>query len=140
LRAPASYLGVVASEHSSGQRRRLGPITKSGSCHARRLLVEAAWRHRKAPATGVTLTRRQHGQRATVTALACKAQQRLHRAWRRRATQRGKRRTLVAVVRELVGFRWAIARASTHALGSAPDADRSSRQPSTMARQHRPDR
>src|SRR5918911_919983 len=31
-----SYLGVVPSEHSSGQRQRRGPITKSGSQHARR--------------------------------------------------------------------------------------------------------
>jgi transposase len=38
-----SYLGVVPSEHSSGTRRRQGSITKSGSQHARRLLVEAAW-------------------------------------------------------------------------------------------------
>jgi hypothetical protein len=37
-----SYLGLVPSEHSSGQTRQQGAITKSGSCHARRLLVEAA--------------------------------------------------------------------------------------------------
>jgi transposase len=36
-----SFLGVVPSEHSSGTRRRQGSITKSGSQHARRLLVEA---------------------------------------------------------------------------------------------------
>jgi transposase len=30
-----SYLGVTPSEHSSGSQRRLGPITKSGSQHAR---------------------------------------------------------------------------------------------------------
>jgi transposase len=39
-----SFLGVTPSEHSSGERRRRGPTTKSGSQHARRLLVEAAWR------------------------------------------------------------------------------------------------
>jgi len=44
-----SYLGVVPSEHSSGERRRRGPITKSGSQHARRLLVEAAWHYRRPP-------------------------------------------------------------------------------------------
>src|ERR1700712_1490928 len=37
----ASYLGLVPSEHSSGQRRRQGSITKAGSSHARRLLIEA---------------------------------------------------------------------------------------------------
>ena len=38
-----SYVGLVPSEASSGQQRRLGSITKTGSKHARRLLVEAAW-------------------------------------------------------------------------------------------------
>ena len=38
----ASYLGLVPSEESSGQRRRLGHITKQGSALLRFLLVEAA--------------------------------------------------------------------------------------------------
>jgi len=38
-----SFLGLVPSEHSCGQSRRQGQITKSGSGHGRRLLVEAAW-------------------------------------------------------------------------------------------------
>jgi len=42
-----AYLGLVPSEHSSGARRSQGPITKTGNTHARRLLVEAAWHHRK---------------------------------------------------------------------------------------------
>jgi transposase len=109
----ASYLGVVPSEHSSGQQRRLGAITKSGSRHARRLLVEAAWHYRRAPARGRALKRRQDGQSTAVIAIAWKAQQRLHRTWRRLDLERGKRRTLVAVAvaRELAGFCWAIATA-----------------------------
>ncbi len=38
-----SDVGLVPSESSTGQQRRLGQITKTGSGHARRLLVEAAW-------------------------------------------------------------------------------------------------
>jgi transposase len=38
-----SYLGLVPSENTTGHQRRLGSITKTGSGHARRLLVEAAW-------------------------------------------------------------------------------------------------
>jgi len=108
-----SYLGVVPSENSSGEKRRQGQITKSGSRHARRLLVEAAWHYRRAPAAGNTLRRRQAGQSAHVIALSWKAQQRLHRTWRRLDSQRGKRRTIVAVAvaRELTGFCWAIANA-----------------------------
>jgi transposase len=109
----ASYLGVVPSEDSSGQRRRLGAITKTGSRHARRLLVEAAWHYRRPPRRGKTLAARQHDQPAHVLAIAWKAQQRLHHTWRRLDLDRGKRRTLVAVAvaRELAGFCWAIARA-----------------------------
>jgi transposase len=38
-----SYIGLVPSEDTSGDKRRQGAITKTGSRHARRLLVEAAW-------------------------------------------------------------------------------------------------
>jgi transposase len=109
----ASYLGLVASEHSTGERRRQGAITKSGSRHARRLLVEAAWHYRRAPAKGQALRRRQDGQDPHVIAISWKAQQRLHRTWRRLDSERGKRRTIVAVAvaRELTGFCWAIANA-----------------------------
>ena len=40
--------GLVPTEHSSGQSRSQGSITETGNSHARRLLVEAAWHHRKA--------------------------------------------------------------------------------------------
>jgi transposase len=49
-----SFLGVVPSENSSGEKRRQGSITKSGSRHARRLLVEAAWHYRRPPAKSQT--------------------------------------------------------------------------------------
>jgi transposase len=108
-----SYLGLVPSEHSTGERRRLGSITKSGSRHARRLLVEAAWHYRLGPRPSRELTKRQAGQPEHVLAIAWKAQVRLGRCWRRLAEERGKRRTLVAVAvaRELAGFVWAIVRA-----------------------------
>ena len=108
-----SFLGLVPSEHSSGQMRRQGAITKSGSGHGRRLLVEAAWHYRRAPAKGQALKRRQAGQPAHALAISWAAQQRLHRTWRRLDDERGKRRTIVAVAvaRELAGFCWAIANA-----------------------------
>ena len=108
-----SYVGLVPSESSSGETRRQGAITKTGSRHARRLLIEAAWHYRKTPARGVTLERRQDGQPANMIAISWHAQRRLHRVWQRLAEQRGKRRTIVAVAvaRELTGFCWALARA-----------------------------
>ncbi|MFZ0089051.1 MAG: transposase [Solirubrobacteraceae bacterium] len=60
-----SYVGLTPSEDTSGEKRRLGSITKTGSRHARRLLVEAAWHYRRAPAKGHALRRRQAGQPAT---------------------------------------------------------------------------
>lgn len=106
-----SFLGVVPSENSTGQKRRQGTITKSGSRHARRLLVEAAWHYRKPPRSSQVLARRQAGQPDHVLAISWKAQQRLHRTWNRLDRDRGKRRTIVAVAvaRELAGFCWSIA-------------------------------
>jgi transposase len=103
------YVGLVPSEDTTGQQRRLGSITKTGSGHARRLLVEAAWHYRKRPAIGSALAARQAGQPAHAIAIAWTAQQRLHRTWQR-LEQRAKRRTIIAVAaaRELTGFAWAI--------------------------------
>ena len=108
-----SFLGLVPSEHSSGDQRRQGAITKSGSEHARRLLVEAAWHYRRPPAKRRTLQRRQDGQPPHVCAISWQAQRRLHRTWQRLDGERGKRRTVVAVAvaRELTGFCWAVATA-----------------------------
>ena len=41
-----AYLGLVPSEHSSGNTRRQGGITKAGNGAARRMLIEAAWSYR----------------------------------------------------------------------------------------------
>jgi Transposase and inactivated derivatives len=106
-----SFLGLVPSEHSSGDQRRQGSITKSGSEHARRLLVEAAWHYRRRPARGRELERRQAGQSQQACAISWQAQRRLHRTWQRLDAERGKRRTVVAVAvaRELTC--WAVATA-----------------------------
>jgi transposase len=104
-----SYLGLVPAEHTTGAQRRQGSITKTGSAHARRLLVEAAWHYRKRPAIGTKLSERQSGQPPAAIAIAWSAQRRLHRVWTR-LEQRAKRRTVIAVAaaRELTGFCWAI--------------------------------
>lgn len=106
-----SYVGLVPSESSTGQQRRLGAITKTGSTHARRLLVEAAWHYRGRPAIGKALTDRQADQPPEAVAVAWSAQRRLHRTWAR-LEARAKRRTIIAVAaaRELAGFCWAITR------------------------------
>ncbi|MGH2884106.1 MAG: IS110 family transposase [Solirubrobacteraceae bacterium] len=104
-----SYVGLVPSEFTTGEQRRLGQITKTGSGHARRLLVEASWHYRKQPAIGKALTDRQTNQPPEAIAVAWSAQRRLHRTWTR-LEARAKRRTIIAVAaaRELAGFCWAI--------------------------------
>ena len=104
-----SYVGLVPSERSSGERRRQGSITKAGNGHVRRLLVEAAWHGRRRPQVGYELARRQRGQDAAVLARAWRCQQRLYQRWRR-MTARGKphQKIVVACARELAGFVWAI--------------------------------
>jgi transposase len=102
------YLGLVPSEDSSSERRRLGSITKAGNSHARRVLVESAWHYRHPPHIGLGLRKRREGQESSVIAIADKAAQRLHRKYRK-LHARGKPVTkiVVAVARELVGFLWA---------------------------------
>lgn len=108
----ASFLGLVPSESSTGTRRRQGAITKAGSSHARRLLIEAAWHYRRRPAVSLTLRRRQTGQPPAAVDAAWRAQLRLHRRWVDLDARRAKKRTTVAVAvaRELACFVWEIAR------------------------------
>jgi transposase len=82
-----AYLGLVPSERSSGEKRRLGRITKAGNSRARWLLVEAGW--------GLLRSRRPEA-----TAL---------RAWALRiAARRGKRVAAVALARRLAGVLFAM--------------------------------
>ena len=105
-----AFVGLVPSEHSSGERRRQGSITKVGNVHVRRLLVESAWHARRRPKVGYELQRRQAGQDLTAVERAWRCQQRLHSRWSRMAG-RGKpsQKIVVACARELAGFVWAIA-------------------------------
>jgi transposase len=107
----ASFLGLVPSEHSSGTKRRQGSITKAGSTHARRLLIEAAWHYRRAPRVSLDLRRRQAGQPPAAVEAAWRAQLRLHGRWAHLDARRAKKRTTVAVAvaRELACFVWEIA-------------------------------
>ena len=107
-----AFLGLVPSEHSSGQKQRRGAITKTGNGHVRRIMVEAAWAYRHHP--GVTSRqRKQLTEQPPEIADACrKANQRLTRRFRR-LEARGKRTpvAMTAIARELAGFVWAIGRA-----------------------------
>ncbi len=104
----ACYLGLVSKEDSSGDRTRLGSITKAGNSHCRHVLVQAAWSYRHRPQTGVELKRRQKGQTPSVIVHAWKAQQRLHQRFNHLSYRKRPQIAAVAVARELVGFLWAV--------------------------------
>jgi transposase len=103
------YLGLVPSEHSSGERTSRGSITKTGNAHARRLLTEAAWNYRFKARIGRDALARQEALSEPIRTTAWKAQLRLTQrfaALRERGVQINK--ACVAVARELAGFIWAI--------------------------------
>jgi transposase len=106
----ASWLGLVPSLDQSGESRRQGAITKTGSGYARRLLVEAAWHYLPRPSEGAALAERRTGHPDHVLQIALRAQRRLHRLYQRlRARGKPGNVTTVAVARELACFLWAAA-------------------------------
>jgi transposase len=54
-----SFVGLVASEHSSGQHVHRGHITKAGNEHLRTQLIEPAWAYQRGPYVGVRIAKAQ---------------------------------------------------------------------------------
>ena len=109
--SPASAHGLrrlVPREDSSGERRRLGAITKAGNARVRHVLVQAAWNYRRRPSVGKALKQRQEGQPPEVIAHAWKCQHRLYRVFHRLAERKPRQVAATAVARELIGFVWAV--------------------------------
>jgi transposase len=105
-----SYLGMVPSEASSGQRRRQGRITRTGNGHVRRILVEAGWNYRFRPRPSRAISKRREAVSAAVRQIAEKGEERLSRRYQY-LVDKGKapQKAVMAVARELAGFVWAIA-------------------------------
>ncbi len=106
-----AYLGLVPSEHSSGDTIKRGGITKTGNGHARKVLIEAAWAYRMNPRVSRILLKRQQGVPDQVCRISWKAQLRLCARFRR-LVAKGKPRQVVvtSIARELSAFLWAIAK------------------------------
>ncbi|MDN5916903.1 MAG: IS110 family transposase [Pseudonocardia sp.] len=110
-RSIGAYLGLVPTESSSGASRSQGSITKTGNGHARRLLIEAAWHHRKPyRRPGVDLRRRQDRATPAARDRGERANRRLHHRWAS-FDARHKRAVAAntAVARELAGWCWSLA-------------------------------
>jgi transposase len=85
-----SYVGLVPSEDSSGNNRRIGSITKEGNGYLRALLVQGAW-----------------------CVLRARSQDPLTLWGKQVARRRGKRIAVIAVARRLAGILWAMWRDET---------------------------
>jgi len=107
-----SYLGLCPGEHTTGETRKQGGITKMGNGIARKALIEAAWHYRLPARLSRTVLARQEGLPKAVTEAAWNAQTRLHQRYKH-LTGVGRKKSQVAAAalgRELAGFVWAIGR------------------------------
>lgn len=105
-----AYLGLVPSEHSSGETTKRGAITKAGNGHVRRVLVEAAWAYRLPARVSRVLNRRQEDLSPEICAISWKAQLRLCARFKRLLSKGKSKQVIVtAIARELCAFMWAIA-------------------------------
>jgi transposase len=105
------YLGLTPSEYSSGAWRQQGSLTKTGNTHARRALVEGAWAYRYPAKVSRHLQLRLEKLPQAMQAISWKAQVRLCTRYRQRMTKgKNANQVVVAMARERVGFRWAIAK------------------------------
>lgn len=108
-RALMAFLGLIPSEHSSGDKQQGGGITKTGNRRCRKLLVESVQHYSKRP----FISKKMRAELCQVTPhcanIAIKSLERLHkRYWS--LTLKGKLRPVVitAIARELAGFIWAM--------------------------------
>lgn len=101
-----AYLGLVPSEHSSGEKKRVGSITKAGNSRLRKLLIEAGWHYRHyGPSKRLTARRKE--QPIEVIAYADKAGKRLTKKYHKLVFQKKiPQKAVTAVARELAGFIW----------------------------------
>jgi transposase len=119
-----AFLGLVPSEHSSGERRRQGSITKTGNAHVRRVLAEAAHAYRATPALTQFVRQRQVHLPKPIRDVGWKAQLRLcHRFRHLSAARKHPHKIRMAIARELTGFMLDIARrvATTERGGAATE-------------------
>lgn len=106
----AAWMGLVPSEHSSGESRFRGGITKAGNKHLRKLLVEAAWHYKGASRSPKDLSKGQEVDAAARRHANAGVRRLVDR--RRALDEAGKQSSVanVAVARELACWCWAVGR------------------------------
>lgn len=105
-----AFLGLVPSEHSSGEKKQRGKITKTGNGHARKVLIEGAQAYSYPARMTRLILKRQEGLSQEIRDIAWKCQVRLCARFRRLVAKDKSRNAVVtAIARELAAFMWAIA-------------------------------
>ena len=123
------FIGIVPGEHSTGENRRVGSITKTGNTHLRWLINECAQNYRLPPKVGKDLSARQQAiakeHRSAVQKISWKCQQRLYSKGRKLAARlKMRQKVQIALARELCGFVWATLKAVQPAEAGPPVPDR----------------
>jgi len=102
----AAYVGLVPSEYSSGTKVRRGGITRTGSRHLRRLLIEASQHYRRPYAESKSLHLRRQQASVAARELARSIERRLVKKYRRLSAAKHTNLAKAAIARELVGHLW----------------------------------
>jgi transposase len=106
-----AFLGLVPSEHSSGEKKHRGKITKTGNGHARRVLIEGAHGYSYQARITRPILKRQEGLSQEVRDIAWKCQVRLCARFRKLVAKgKSHNAAVTAIARELAAFMWAIAK------------------------------
>lgn len=103
----AGYVGLVPSERSSGSKSKRGGITRAGSRHLRRLLIEASQQYRRPVAESKALMQRRMAAPSRVREHARQVERRLFKRFRILARTKHESVAKTAIARELIGHLWA---------------------------------
>jgi transposase len=121
-RALMAFLGLIPSEHSSGDKQKGGPITKAGNNRCRTLLIESVQHYRKRPHLSLQMKHDLTQVDAQSANVAIKCLKRLHkRYWA--LTMKGKIHpvAITAIAREFVGFIWAMMQPHPVSVSMSPE-------------------
>jgi transposase len=108
-RALMAFLGLIPSEHSTGEDKRGGPITKAGNSRCRTQLIESVQSYMKKPIVGPVMKANLAEVDAHSANIAISCLNRLHkRFWALVVKGKIRQVAITAIAREFVGFIWAM--------------------------------
>jgi len=108
-RALMSYLGLIPSEESSGEKVRPGSITKAGNSRVRKHLIESVQHYSKKPIISQQMKQNLGKVDAKSSNIAVNCMNRLHkRYWHLSFKGKTRQKALTAIAREFAGFIWAM--------------------------------